>query len=276
MKAIGALMLLTLATACAPTAPTSRETQQGFAAGIVGGTVLAASDPLARSTVMVIDFAPGNDCSGTLVAEDIVLTASHCVDGGVTSVRLVFSNQRTNHDELVRHAVAIRRHEFYKLPGEDRNDIALVRFDGMRPPGFVTARLPDEDLTSYTSFTAVGYGVTNGHRGRMVLNDSGILRATKLHVQALSPTGAEFTIDQSRGHGVCFGDSGGPAYAIGTASGDEAAPVLVGFANDVFTPGFNNIEPVNYDYCAHSAHATNVFFYKNWIEATIEELSRAK
>ncbi|RYF36200.1 MAG: trypsin-like serine protease [Cytophagaceae bacterium] len=70
--------------ACTNRSQDRNDAHLGHADRIVGGTVSSPTDPWAASTVAIVNFPePGararSFCTGTLIAEDLVITAAHCL-----------------------------------------------------------------------------------------------------------------------------------------------------------------------------------------------------
>lgn len=86
LKIAGVVSGLVL-TACSPQSQNSNKVSSDSSqTGIIGGTVVEASDVISKSTVFLQSYTKSADgktsvanCTGTLVREDIVLTAGHCV-----------------------------------------------------------------------------------------------------------------------------------------------------------------------------------------------------
>ncbi|AZZ38364.1 serine protease [Bdellovibrio sp. qaytius] len=125
----------------------------------------------------------------------------------------------------------------------DVGDIALIKFEGDLPEGYHPAELLSDDSILKRGFdiTVAGFGVSDVHTepinpkkvkdlqdaidfGEVVCFDEkntdcvsvemsgdGILRQTHTLISSVQET--EFRLDESKGHGTCSGDSGGPAYA---------------------------------------------------------------
>src|SRR5271166_4574223 len=90
---IGAVILtVSLAAACAKNPSTS--TDSG-GEEIVNGKKTEGKSALAQSVVALsIDRNNGQAlCSGSIIAEDIVLTAAHCVDDNPSKILIVFSTR---------------------------------------------------------------------------------------------------------------------------------------------------------------------------------------
>jgi V8-like Glu-specific endopeptidase len=81
-KTMVALSLLLCACAPAPHGG-ERGASQQVVNGILGGQVVATDDPVAWSTVALLKSSDGQTakpyCSATLVADDALVTAAHCV-----------------------------------------------------------------------------------------------------------------------------------------------------------------------------------------------------
>lgn len=152
---------------------------------------------------------------------------------------LVNFHQRNVTDALV--------HPSYK-PDENENqevdlgDIAIIKFAGSLPEGYKPVELlsSDEPLKKGVDITVAGFGVSDVYMvpvnvkkikhlqdaidaGEIICYDAantdceavemsgdGVLRQTHALISSVQQT--EFRLDESKGHGTCSGDSGGPAY----------------------------------------------------------------
>ena len=191
---------------------------------------------------IVLDVPAGNPvvpegglfqwCSGTLIAEEVFLTASHCtadLDGILelipgTEVLVTF-------DPTIHEGGTFFTGEWHTNPNfgfsgpggaSDPGDVAVIVLD--ENPGITPAMLPTAGLLdqlkadgtlTHTRFTAVGYGTvreskTKGPHG--ILDN---LDRNRVEQGFLSLTKAWLTMPmtQSTGNGgTCFGDSGGPHF----------------------------------------------------------------
>ncbi len=155
------------------------------------------------------------ECSGTLVAPKVFLTAAHC-DEGVSRVAVTFDS-------------------VYKAPGttywgtwhadplynqaqSDPHDIAVVVLD-KAVRGIAPARLPAagslDGLKVGDPITAVGYGaqsVTMG-AGGATFHYADIRYAAVGSVNALNKSWIRASMNPATGDGgTCYGDSGGPNF----------------------------------------------------------------
>lgn len=233
----GALSL----TACSKVemAGNSAEDQSSFSSGIVSGETVAASEDIAKTTVQIFTFQVYRDdagrvgvagvagCTGTLLANDILLTAAHCTTANPYYIVLYFSTEAPKDmkefvasvptNPLVRRVVGGRvGTNWSKLQSgqaADWGDIALLKFEGGIPVGYKLANLlpPKEQLKVQQPITLAGYGLTNG-----VLKTPST-KLLKVDVSILEPNHSrtEMVID-SGDKGPCHGDSGGPAYVTGS------------------------------------------------------------
>lgn len=172
-------------------------------------------------------------CSGTLIAADVFLTASHCtqaLDGLVaafpgTEVLVTFDPTISESATFFTGAHHTNP-EYNGFQGKgglsDPGDVAVIVLDAS--PGIEPARLPAagmldglkaDHVLKDTRFTAVGYGTirvekTEGFAG--ILDNVDRNRSEQGY---LSLTRAWLTLpmNQSTGNGgTCYGDSGGPHF----------------------------------------------------------------
>lgn len=230
--------------------------------GIVHGRVVKAKDEqISRSVVaLVANREEGQGlCTGTLIADDTVLTAAHCVEGDSERITIIFGLRvKGVTPDHMREADAYVRHSRWTKASSSgasdtgRGDLAVVHFAGGVPPGYQAVDLVEKSFVPQMNSAVVlaGYGVTNGERG----SGAGVLRQTKtIVVGDLSPTE---TITDGRKSSVCFGDSGGPAFVV-----NGTRLVQWGIASSVTNHA-----------CNEASIHTNVMPYRAWIRSASAKL----
>ena len=196
--------------------------------------------------------SPGPDvrCSGTLIAPDVFLTASHCTEGldGQEGVYVTFDPEYDEDAANPASAIPGTAHthpEFgFSGPGgrSDPHDIAVIVLD--RPAtGITPARLPQAGLLDRLkaghrlddeTFTAVGYGLvretkTGGPHG--FVDSEGVRRFALQHARSLQPQWLTLSMNPSTGSGgTCYGDSGGPHFLGGERSTQLVSITVTGDA----------------------------------------------
>lgn len=240
--------------------PLSSSQSQNQSAGIIGGSEVRATDPSALSTVGVYDKKNRSTCSGSLIANDLVLTAAHCVNPNSNQLFVLFAKDFEVSGQLnVSKMVAARRFERHSLfspdraEGTDTFDLALIQLSSSAPAGYRAVSLSqDTNHVSQGVLIAAGYGFTNG----LFRTGLGTLRQAPLQfLKPHSKTEFETLQDDT---GVCSGDSGGPLYQrIGSQW------LQVGVASRVATKFLG---------CRNYAVYTRVDSYQDWIQETALKL----
>jgi secreted trypsin-like serine protease len=200
-------------------------------AGPAGAITYGEPDGTAHPNVgaLIVDFAdddegPNHICSGTLIDEDVFLTAAHCTVF-LTPEDQVYVSFATDVDPIPKKLLpgTAFTHPEYGHDQSNSFDIAVVVLDDP-VRGLTPAEIPEvgllDDLRSAgtlqdSGFTAVGYGVhepTKGGGPPVFPYDGMRWRSVSTFN---SMTDAWLKLSQnantSRG-GTCYGDSGGPNF----------------------------------------------------------------
>lgn len=170
--------------------------------------------PMKSRTVMVLSEG-GGVCSGIVVAQDVILTAGHCVAGG----RNVMVHYRDlSGDPRMFPTAEVAKHGGFNADAiKDRKpsiDLALIRMEEPLPKGFLPAALSAASLPrAGTPVSAYGWGsskegdaTTTGTFRMADLVTVEPYGPGKLLLWAADPIG----MAKRPGAGVCQGDSGGP------------------------------------------------------------------
>lgn len=222
--------------------------------GIILGKTVEPSHPLASTIVAIVsEIHEGQAlCTGTILNEETVLTAAHCVDESPSRLRVVFGiNAFDAREDQIRQADRFVQHPEW-MKSKDEGDLALIHFKGGLPEGFHPVRLaePTTHLTRGLKTTLMGYGVTNG----ITRVGSGRLRLTES--QILEKKSETQYVTDGHATGVCFGDSGGPAFAI-TPRGFAQWGVASSVSNRT---------------CRETSIHTSLLAYEPWIRSTAARL----
>lgn len=212
-----------------------------------GATAIVGDAPpaewrLARPAVMV--FGPHGPCSGAVLAQDLVLTAAHCV-------------AETYNYKIVGHIAAapfsladvteIAPHPQFSGSAHIA-DLAMLKLSEPLPTGFAPAFLEARPVAVGDRLIVVGYGVAvEGDR-----KSAGIPRMVELVVTNQS-TDALTLGDQKDRLSACNGDSGAPVFAR-----RGGVPALIGI--------------VRGGQCGSDTVVTPLAPFRDWIAETAQKL----
>ena len=267
-----ALLTLSLApSACSDDIGGGGSSTGSAAQAIFGGVEVDAADPVASSTIALLEGDGEQICSGTLITPRLILSAAHCFAtftpyyvsfGTEVAQKTFWTDDLGDRDKFphVREIESFAIHPDYD-PSATRdnaeesrppNDVAIAVIAGGAPDGLVPARViaPTSALT--TDITLAGFGAFPDYdpldpappRLRKVNTFIGeLLLPSKMLKDGPNP-----------GRGSCVRDSGGSVY-LRTGLGDR--PVLVG---NVVSGPYDCSEGLGYD--------SDLRHYVTWIERT--------
>lgn len=272
MKAFFVFLML-LTTACSQSFRSPANGEHGLSTGIIGGSDVPPGYPLARSVVGILvptstppnprSAIPGFLCTGTLLANNIVVTAAHCVTSDPSKIRVYFGNTISPQTKfLMLDGVAISdQWPSRQNTSPDSGDIAVIHLRGTIPPGYAPATILPPNLEAMIRpndlFMTMGYGVNNG----VTKTGQGVLRIVPAKVFNPRFGKTELLLDQTQGKGTCHGDSGGPVFAS--------------LNNQIYLWGvISRGENDPKDECSQMAVSTKASVHKAWIEEQADILVR--
>jgi secreted trypsin-like serine protease len=257
---------------------------------------VAADSILAQGTVFIVQYAKDKEgkpimkmCTGSLIDDNIVLTAAHCVPStdNANQVEVAFSLDPVcqvhsdGYDQALRKAEKVIHHPDYNEAKEDsENDLAMIRFAGQAPAGKTVLKLQTQpvDLNENSQIVVVGYGKTTDYNQED--SKGSILRTASIAPVQTSDVAEKITkdntakvlyFDQTHGQGACSGDSGGP-----TLLKTDEGFVIIGVNSAVDSLGkgaFDHQENVT---CHQGLRSTSILGQREWILNTYSLIKNDK
>jgi secreted trypsin-like serine protease len=230
---------------------------------IIGGEEVTDAQPFHNTVVSLVNTAQGSICTASILSTSILLTAAHCVDGDASDLVVVFNRSIEDTTLVTRQVTHYKVSPVWTARQNEplnNGDIAVVRFDGGLPAGFVPVKMltSASALSDGQAVTLSGYGNDNGAAG----TGAGKLRWVETTLKKAAYTKSEILVEQSKGKGACHGDSGGPAYI--KINGEY---VVIGVTS-------RGVDDANND-CSVSAAYTSTHYYAAWISRTANSLNAA-
>lgn len=181
-------------------------------------------------------------CTGTLVDDDVVVTASHCFAGFEDVTFYVTFDEviDANRDGLVDGGVTLlpgtpHMHPLYGRGGANNTfDVATFVLDaaiGIEPASLPAAGVLNNRAVRSMRFTTVGYGTVRDTK-RQAHQAFGIGWRRKMATQSvnsITKSWITYSMNPSTGNGgTCYGDSGGPHFiGAGRRETDVVAAITV-------------------------------------------------
>lgn len=235
---IGLVLAMVFGAVLAPAVARERERSGGVAEPrVVGGTPVAEGAYPWVAYVVIRSRGGASVCAGSLIAEDKVLTAAHCVSNGrrrigpgAFTVVLGRANLAARSLGVARRVSAVVRHPDYRGAGGNAFDVAVLTLTEpvtTIAPVALPAADAGPDAAGQLAVVA-GWGTTReGGRAteRMreaTLNVVGLEQCKKELGRSGRSLGSPHLCAFAQGKDTCQGDSGGPIFV---ASDD---PVLIG------------------------------------------------
>lgn len=277
-----------------------RNVELGKDSAIMGGTLVGEQESIYTGIVGIYDQKDKSFCTGSLIGQNFVLTAAHCVQTKPSRLKIVFgldldaimwTHEPDIFQDYTRSVVSFKVHPSYKVDEleekqTDWGDIAIIKFSGSIPSGYQPVQLLGDDsiLKRGQDVTVAGFGVSqidvepvdakkvsniekaieygevlcedDVNRSNCVkvdMSGDGVLRHTVAPISSVQET--EFRLDESKGHGTCAGDSGGPAYIE-----QDGQYFIVGVTSRGSA------------LCDDVGVYTNAVYYKEWIAKAIQQM----
>jgi secreted trypsin-like serine protease len=223
----------------------------------ITGDAPPATGWAARPIVMV-GSTLGDQCTGTALARDLVLTAAHCV---AHPGRYAVKDYNTGTVVRVRSIARHPRFSFKNYAAARATaDLALLKLEGPLPDIVVPAALAAARRVKVgETLTVAGFGVTQAGTAHGL----GVPREARLAVTGKPGSLQIRLVDPASrnartGLGACTGDSGAPAY-------DGDGPLVIGVVS--WSTG-----PDNSEGCGGLTGLTPLLAYRDWIIETAKKL----
>ena len=241
--------------------------------GIIGGVEVSDSDSIAQTAAQVWCINPKNrkqfaECSGIVIAKDLVVTAAHCtfLDAKSSDSPLglkdmfvylgKFDAKKGFQKNFLYKIASYKVHPEYEGSASG-NDVAILKLqrelpDELRPIAFLPS---DENLHEQEKVVVAGFGFRKFNKQDF---SPPLQKYEKYRVASLPENSSRITVRGAWGKGSYQGDSGGPAFVI-----RDQRLLLWGVFSEYFADSNGLVGLSSYDDLRQS---------KDWINATASEL----
>jgi Trypsin len=166
------------------------------ARAISNGQPVSLDDPIRFLTVSV--YSDDDDCTGTKIAANLILTARHCQPD--KSSRVIFADGSSY--KISQRFIAKQK----PVSSKNEYDLAILKIDGSAPGP--VAQIADDQATPKDGVAAwiAGYG------GKKLTKNNNPLRKMDVTMTDRDYSPSAVIVRAKEGGAVCDGDSGGPGY----------------------------------------------------------------
>ena len=249
--------MLALAAIAAPLALAAPGRDPGARASVIGGRPAAQGAFPSAAYILDLRGKLLAQCTGTVVAPSLVLTAGHCAENMKTGIANGDSGYRvltgvvdfaTGQGQLSRVVGVIPYPGFARRL--EAGDAALLVLDKpvSAPPMTLAKRSQAHLFDAGTRATIAGWGLTSVVRRKLTRHlqfaDTVVQPASwcARHVRPFFPRWELCTIDSAHyAASGCYGDSGGPLMVPGAGAGETLEVGIVAFGQARCSPRFPSV-----------------------------------
>lgn len=131
---------------------------------IIGGEKVKKKDEIDNYVVSIINTQQGTLCTASILTEEFLLTAAHCLSGAPEETKISFSLKTS--EKKLRSISSYQIHPYWNKSSQSENafDIGIISFKGGLPSGYEKVNLLPSSYKFQNNQTVelAGYGIKDG------------------------------------------------------------------------------------------------------------------